>query len=237
MIYAALLVCAVAATVLVWQYDMYEKEPWWMIGIAIAGGAVVMWNLSWIENITIQWISPGEYSVPVISFVAATHEELGKLLVVVAIALLARKQFNDPMDGIIYGSMAGLGAALEESFGVLLALPDVDWAAARPELVRYAGHLVMGGIGGFSVGMAVTKKRSWPFVLAGCLCISMLIHFLWDCIALTVRGRDEMGPRLSLASTGLMLAGMLVYGVLVTIGSRWSRETFDPGSKRRLWTR
>ena len=237
MIYAALLVSAVATVALVWRYDMYEKEPWWMILIAIAGGAVVMWNLSWIEDITIQWISPNEYSVTVISAVAATHEELGKLLIVVAIALLARKQFNDPMDGVIYGSMAGLGAALEESFGVLQGLPDVDWAAARPELVRYAGHLVMGGIGGFGVGMAVIRKRGWPLVLAGGLAVSMLIHFLWDVIALTVRGRDEMDPKLSLASTGLMLTGMLVYGILVTIGSRWSREVFDPTSERRLWTR
>ena len=38
---------------------------------------------------------------------------------VVALALLIPSQFNDPMDGIIYGSLIGLGMAVLESIDYL----------------------------------------------------------------------------------------------------------------------
>ena len=48
--------------------------------------------------------------------VIALIEEGGKLLTVLFLAnVLLRRQFNDPMDGLIYGRLAGLGMAVNES--------------------------------------------------------------------------------------------------------------------------
>src|SRR5690606_3183208 len=98
---------------------------------------------------------------------AAVTEELAKLAVVWAIALLWRRQFNDPMDGLIYGSFAGLGCAIEESVG-LHGWPTGAALLPLQEPIRLLGHLVMGGIGGFAVGLWRIRFAPWPVAVAAC---------------------------------------------------------------------
>ena len=93
----------------------------------------------------------------------------------------------------------------------------------------------MGGITGFAIGMARMGMRGWPWALAGCLSVSMSLHFLWDAIALAARGVGAMTAWQTAGAVGLMGSGILFYGMLVVRGSAWSRQIFDPLSARRLW--
>lgn len=90
---------------------------------------------------------------------------LAALLVVIGLATLVPRQFNDPMDGIIYGSLIGVGMAIDES--VFFLGLGADPAAPLPpaEIIRVTGHLVMGGITGFAIGMARMRMKGWPFTL------------------------------------------------------------------------
>jgi RsiW-degrading membrane proteinase PrsW (M82 family) len=237
-LYAALLVCAALALLLVVRYDMYEREPWFMVAIAAGLGYAVMWACGLIEPVTAGlWPFPGGPGADAWNAaVAATHEELARLAIVAGLAVFVPRQFNDPMDGIIYGSIVGLGMAVEESVFHL----GIGGAPAGPflppsEPVRLAGHLVMGGITGFAVGMARMRMRRTAFALVACLSVSMGIHFAWDVIAFAAGRAGRMAAWQTAAAVILMLGGMAFYGMLVTVGSDWSRRVFAPHSPARLW--
>ena len=143
-LYVVLGLCALLAALLVYRYDLYEREPWYMIVLAIVLGALGMRLVGAIELVSLVLVD----SHVAAAALAALHEEAARLLMVIAIALVFRSQFNDPMDGIVYGSMVGLGMALEESFYLLGLLEAPDVLLLPVELVRLFGHLVMAGIVG-----------------------------------------------------------------------------------------
>ncbi len=234
-LYAALLVCAGLACLLVLRYDMYEKEPWYMIVLTAAIGAGVMLLVGEAEAFSLELYGPEPVPAVYVSAVAATHEELARLLIIVGLAVLVPRQFNDPMDGIIYGSVLGLGMAVTESISYM----DL-WRSPGPlppptELVRLCAHLVLGGITGFAIGMARMSIPRWAPALAGCLAVSIGIHFLWDWVAITAAWSGEMRWWQTAAGVALMVGGILFYGMLTVVGSDWSRRVFAPHSMRTLW--
>ncbi len=230
-LYSTLGMCALAAAVLVYRHDLYDREPLPLLGLTIALGAGAIGVAGRAEEWT--FAALGLASPAAIAVAVALLEELGKLAVVTAIALLARHAFNDPMDGIIYGSMAGLGMAVEESVYYLRG----STARVLPpeEVVRICGHLVMGGIGGFALGMARVRRRGWPLAIPAGFAAAVGLHFGWDWLALSssARGLTETQTGLAVA---LMLGGMLVYGGLLTVASHWSHDLFSPGSPERVWS-
>ena len=166
---------------------------------------------------------------------AALHEEAARLVIVIAIAVVFPSEFNDPMDGIVYGSMVGLGMALEESFYLRGLLEAPDMLLLTVELVRLFGHLVMAGIVGFSIGLARTRIPGWPSQLARCLVVAFSLHFFWDWIALDAADAASSTSFQTVASIAVMLFGMVFYGSLVVVGSKLSKQMFAPGSSVMLW--
>lgn len=225
----ALLACAGAAALLVYRWDMYDREPWWALVATFGLGVALMAALGRLEDVTLALLNHATGDVT-LALVAALEEELGKLMLVVGVALVAQRQFNDPLDGLVYGSLAGIGMAVEES----LNGPGASSRVTSLELVRVFGHMVMGGLAGFGVGLARRRIHGWPEALAGSLAAAVTLHFLWDWIALW---RPPAGLHLwqALGAAGLMCGGVLVYGVLVERGSILSKAAFAPGSRRSLW--
>ena len=234
-LYGSLAVCAVLAALLVYRYDMYEREPWYMILLAVALGWGAMWLIGFAEGWTLDRFGAAPRPDLLVAAVASTHEELVRLAVVILLAIVLPGQFNDPMDGIIYGSIIGVGMAIDESIFYLRLDPAAGPMLPPAEVIRVTGHLLMGGITGFAIGMARMRMRGWPLALAGCLTVSMSLHFLWDAIALSARSVGAMRAWQTVGAIGLMGGGILFYGMLVVRGSAWSRQIFDPLSSRRLW--
>jgi RsiW-degrading membrane proteinase PrsW (M82 family) len=242
------LACAVLLGMMVYRYDLYEKEPWYLLLFAVVVGYLVFWGLGYVEdfsNARLGFYEPGGEHTAGQAAVAATHEELSKLLVVVLMALLFRRHFNDPMDGLIYGAFAALGMALEESF-YLLQFP-FRTASVEPgidiigrEVARLVLHILMGGISGFGVGLIVehSRLRYWFLVLLGFLAASMTIHFLWDYLCGIPAASRETTPEaevfLRSVAVFLMLLAMGVFAIAVVLGSRLSRSRFAPDSDKRL---
>jgi len=156
---------------------------------------------------------------------------------------LFRRHFNDPMDGLIYGSFVALGMALEESiFYLRLSFADglgaSDLELVGREAVRLVLHILLGGITGFGVGLIIehSRLRHWLPVLAGWLAASMTIHFLWDwlCgIPAAQPGQPTATIREEVIQRGvavvLMLLAMAAFAYSVVLGSRLSRARFAPG--------
>lgn len=181
LLYATLFLCALLMAVIVYRYDLYDREPWWALLLCVGLGAgsialagrVQVWVMSNLGTFA------AEHWTISMSLAAGITEELGKLTCVLIVALFMRRWFNDPLDGLVYGSMAGLGAAIEESLTVLLghAAPEpaavagigvppasagASMLASLPpgEAVRLAGHLVMGGITGFGAGTLARRSAT-----------------------------------------------------------------------------
>ena len=223
-LYATLGLCATLAGLLVYRYDLYEREPWYML-VAMAAGEA--------EAFTIDRIGVG--SVAGIALVAATHEEWARFLVVALLAVVAPRQLNDPLDGLIYGSIVGLGMAVLESINHMAYLPAMPSALPPSELVRLLGHLVLGGITCYGIGLARMRVRHWPRWVIGGLTFGIAWHFLWDWIAFSSWTGETFVWWHNAAAIGLMLSGLLVYGVLVMVGSNHSRDRFAPHDARELW--
>ncbi|MHC5025985.1 MAG: PrsW family glutamic-type intramembrane protease [Planctomycetota bacterium] len=234
LVYLTLIVCAALLALLVYRYDMYEREPWYMLVAMAVLGAGAMWLVGKAEMLTLQQFSE-PWPAPLIAIVASTHEEAARLILVAALALLVPHQFNDPMDGIIYGSIVGLGMAVEESIGNSdLIYPNATFLPPT-EIIRLAGHLVLGGITTFAIGMARMRIKRWGLALAGCVAFTLAWHFLWDWMAFAVAEAGSMRRWQTAGAVALMLAGMMVYGMLVVVGSDWSGRIFQPHTPRELW--
>ena len=230
-LYVTLSLCALLAGLLVYRYDLYEREPLPMLLLAVAAGGVGMRLVGAVELWSLDFVG----SIWAIAALAALHEEMARFVLVFGIAALFPRQFNDPMDGLVYGSMVGLGMALEESFYLLGLLKAPGPITLPLELVRLAGHLVMGGIVGFGLGLARVSIPGWKPKLVQCFLIATAIHFVWDWIALTAPDSAPLSTFQTVASVAVMLFGMLFYGALVHEGSVLSKRRFAPESSLELW--
>jgi len=231
MLYLSLAACAAAAVALVYRYDLYDREPWRLLLLAAALGFAAMPAAGAVESAVI--VSRQPQSAAAIALLAGLVEESGKLLAVACLALVARRQFNDPMDGLIYGSVAGLGMALEEAVGVLVRMQPPPTLLPGAELVRILLHLLFGGLGSYGLGALATRARCWPVSLAGGLVSAVGLHALWDWIVLWPPAAG--GPEQTGGAIGLMLATLGSYGTLVVRASERSRLAFAPASPPRLW--
>jgi RsiW-degrading membrane proteinase PrsW (M82 family) len=233
LLYGTLILCALTVGVIVYRYDLYDREPVLLLALATALGMGAMELAGQLE---VYWLvragEEGAHNRWLVSGLAASHEELAKALVVLLIAVCFRRAFNDPMDGLIYGSFAGLGAAIDESIYVIR---DVGPGEGLPpsEVVRVLGHLVMGGIGGSGLGL-MRLRWWWALSALASLALAMGLHFGWDVVAVPANDELRMTPAQRAVASSIMLGGMGIYWGMVHVGSRLSRAMFG-GRHDVMW--
>lgn len=219
LLYLALIACAGVFAWQVYRYDLNDREPVAALMLVAAFGAAGMWLAGLVQLAVIREL--GDFAVEnwtvCMSAAAAITEELAKLAAVVMVIGLRPRWFNDPLDGLIYGAMAGLGAALLESMFLLAARPSGFLPATEP--VRLAGHLVMGGIGGFGIAYLKLGRRGWKKRLASGLFAAIALHFAWDVIAFDAAARGEMTPGHTIGSMLLMLAGLVSFRGMIRLAA------------------
>ncbi|MBX2852521.1 MAG: PrsW family intramembrane metalloprotease [Phycisphaeraceae bacterium] len=219
---------------MVYRYDMHEREPWWMLVGAAFAGALTMWGAFELE-LLIQDLAGASDRSALKAVLAGTLEELAKLAVPVAVLLLMKKHFNDPMDGLIYGSLAGVGAAVfEGAWWQWFAPPQGSsvLAAHGPNAMRLLMHTLWGGVVGSALGLIVMKKP-WRQALTRRVALIMLIHFAWDFFLGFLPADEQTGWHRLIAA---LLVGVSIvwYGLLVVQANKWSRSLHAPTSKQRL---
>lgn len=234
LVYATVFACAYALALVVYRYDMYEKEPWYLLLLVVVLGMATAFGIGFVEDFAIRFFNQQE-SVRGQALIAAFFEETAKLLVVGLVAVFFRREFNDPIDGLIYGAFTGLGFALHESLFYLSFTPKVPQQIGA-ETVRLLLHLLMGGLAGFGLGLARFPKRLplWPFVLPCGVVAAMAIHFSWNYWCGIARD-DVSEPFRRSAAVVLLVVATALFGVSVSMGVRRSRAMFSPRNHKRLW--
>jgi RsiW-degrading membrane proteinase PrsW (M82 family) len=156
-----------------WWLDHYEKEPLWLLALAFLWGAIPAAILSVIFevlfDIPIQALG-GESLIANLASVsvgAPLIEESAKGIALILLVLIFRREFDDVLDGIVYGAMIGFGFALTENlFGYFLPILGAEGLGAGVTnvflrtIVFGFNHAFWTAIVGAAVGYA-RLSRDW----------------------------------------------------------------------------
>ena len=181
------------------RMDRNEKEPWRLVLVAAAWGAIVATSLViWGETIWDQtaqrFLVPGPGLDAASAFSAGLLEELAKGTAVVLLFLVMRNDFDDIVDGIVYGAAVGLGFNFMESVAYMTNLyatfnPEgFGWYSAgfqwyeRQVLGLFFGHATYTAFIGAGLGVArqLPHKRQKIFAIVSGFLIAIAAHFSWD---------------------------------------------------------
>jgi RsiW-degrading membrane proteinase PrsW (M82 family) len=230
--YAIILAWAVALLWRVYQHDKYEKEPWWMLLVALAAGFVVMMSLEGVELAVMKRLGYESGFAWKLALAAALVEDLARAALIVVLAIVCHRFVNDPLDGMIYGMLIGLGMAAAESLGHVQGVGPrrVDTELVAGEIFRFIGHCFLGGIVGFAILEATPESRPKirPLRIALCFLAAAVPHFVIDYAAESAA--HGMISRLGVA-VGFTTAFVL-WSLMLLVAGRRSYALFgrDPAS-------
>jgi len=184
---------------LVWWLDRYDREPLHLVAAVFLWGASVAPTVSVITVAALGRIVEG--AVPAeslgmfgISFFGPFVEETIKAIGVLLVVLLTDK-FDNPTDGVVYGTAVGLGFAVTENF--FFALGAIAESSGTGDILILVGgrtlltagvHALSGAVFGGLLGYAVLSPRravrvGWS--LAG-LVLAVALHSAWNTALLYV---------------------------------------------------
>jgi RsiW-degrading membrane proteinase PrsW (M82 family) len=216
----------------VWWLDRYEKEPASTLILAFSWGALpaalasLVLEMILLLPISMVWGSEGLASNLIGSALSAPLvEETCKGLAIVGLVLLFPREFDDVLDGIVYGAMIGFGFALTENlFAYYLPLTSQMGlqVSASNLLLRSIGfganHAFWSAILGASVGSArLAQKRAHRIgVPMGGWLLAVSFHAIHNVGAILTRqiGFLSLGMSLIVDWGGILLLLMVAARVL-----------------------
>ncbi len=158
----------------VWWLDRYEKEPVWLLATAFLWGAVpaALLSVGFELLLDLPLFPLGDDTLAAnlisITVIAPLVEETCKGIALFRLVHIFHREFDDVLDGIVYGAMIGFGFALTENvFGYFLPIllaEGVDAALANifvRSILFGLNHAFWTATTGAAVGLArLTPGRS-----------------------------------------------------------------------------
>ncbi len=205
------LIPALVYLYIIYSHDRYEPEPIWLIFLAFAWGAVSTFFAAILNDTIINFLMGG------FAGGAAFTEEPLKLLGVFFLATSPklRDEFNDHVDGFIYGAMAGLGFGFAEN--ILYIGRGFAGAGMFIVLVRSITilmHMFTTGLAGWWLGymkMMGYNLKSINAIVG--MVYGMAIHFIWNTLAylgiVALLVFIIVGPAMLLKSLDILKKGLI----------------------------
>ncbi|MGO2036074.1 MAG: PrsW family glutamic-type intramembrane protease [Brevibacterium sp.] len=206
--------------------DRWKPQPKLLLGICLLWGAVASVTLTlllgFVGDIALYLIGiNGLPNVVGAVIQAPIVEESTKTVLLVAIVLAARRHFEGPLDGLVYGALIGAGFAFTEN---VLYLGGA-WQSSEGELWQTFVlrclcspflHTLFSTCAGVTIGLAARKWPWWAVVLMWFpgLIVGMILHGLWN---LTMSILSIFNSQV-VVSTGLILLSVILTGCWVTLG-------------------
>ena len=169
--------------------DRWEPEPKSLVIFAIAWGAVAAVGLTLLIDLALTFLIGFRSDAVAAVIQAPIVEEFWKSLGVFLIFLVARRAFDGPIDGVVYGALVGAGFAFTENiqyFAVSLIEGGGEQLSVtfvvRALLSPFA-HAMFTALTGLAIGLAARRHASAGAALgAGVLGLlgAILLHALWN---------------------------------------------------------
>jgi RsiW-degrading membrane proteinase PrsW (M82 family) len=211
--------------------DRYEREPRWLATVAFFWGALPAVVISLIAELIIGEpfiTTPGTIAGEVVSgsLVAPIVEELAKGAALFAIFWWKRQEFDNVLDGIIYGALVGFGFAMTENLlyfissyaeGGFGSLTVIIFLRSILFGLNHAFYTSLIGIG---LGMARNKRAFLARVL--CCAVGLMA-------AIFAQALHNLGASLAAVNVATFLLSLMVAGgglaiTLLAIGLSWQQE-------------
>ena len=229
-----------------WWLDRYEKEPLPLLAVAFVWGAVPAIALALAIEIGSDFplraliLTADAQKLTEVGLIAPIAEEAVKAIILVALFLFSWREFDDVLDGVIYGAMVGLGFAFVENVIYLTGSAyEGTGRAGHPDVnnlvqlwVLRAGlfglnHSMFTAFTGAALGLARSLKKPWQRGLVPSLGLgmAMILHSLHNALTsvVAVYARDDRNSGLILgACLGLLVSdwgGLLLILVVAIISS------------------
>jgi RsiW-degrading membrane proteinase PrsW (M82 family) len=197
------------------RFDRTRPEPPWLVvatfalgGVAIVPAALIEIGLAraspWLDPSLATlggqpWALP--LAIPVFAVTVGLVEEGAKLLGVWALAR-RRREFDEPVDGIVYGCAAALGFAAVENVKYF-ALGRMSGAIiALRTVMTVPAHMFFGAIWGYAMGARLVSRR---VSVLGFLALAALAHGAFDAL-LSTDGAQLAATLVMLALAGAFIA-------------------------------
>ena len=226
MISFTVLAAALPALLLLWYFRSRDRNPepsrvvWttFLLGVVIVLPILVVARPATDFAASIR--NPLASSLADAFLAAAIPEEFFKFLVLTLYAA-RHKEFDEPMDGVVYGAVVSLGFAAFEN--ILYCLDGSVTTQVARALTAVPAHSFTGAIMGYYVGRAKFggDEGRGRLMLKG-LAIATLLHGLYDFPLMALDQARRAGTEDALGGWALLLLGMPV-AVLVSEG-RWAHH-------------
>jgi len=161
----------------VYQKDKYDKEPKSLIIKSFLFGCLAILPAIFLETIYDQSLFPNLFLY--VFFGIALIEE-GVKYFFLKNYMYKKKEFNEPMDGIVYAVMISLGFATVENISYVFKYEEQGlFVAITRMFTAIPLHAVCGVILGYFVGLAKFSDDKRPLLFKG-LFLAVLIHALYN---------------------------------------------------------
>lgn len=239
--FLALLTAVPYGLVLLWV-DRNEKEPAWLVLTALLWGAAAATFISGIFNDIFGMAAlsaVGDEAMAgqlTASFSAPFIEELTKGFAVLALFLLFRKEFDNVLDGVLYGALVGLGFAWFENIIYYVRAGEAGglWDMAKLAWLRGivsglgGSHAAYTGLTGLGFGLVRVLRRGalrwlWvPFFWS----MAMFAHFAWNTFAglFVVEHSEAMTLLVGLPMATVVLQGPFLVLLIIVVLAVWRHE-------------
>lgn len=173
--------------------DRWEPEPRGLLVLAAAWGAIAAVAIALGVDMAITVVTGGldtpgrDIFTTVVQ--APIVEEVAKGLGLLLIFATARRAFDGPVDGIVYGALVGAGFAFTENiqyFAISLiegGVGDVAQTFFVRGILSPFAHVMFTSVTGFALGLAARRGATagqamgpWMLGLAG----AILLHAFWN---------------------------------------------------------
>lgn len=168
--------------------DMDHPEPKKLILYTFLGGALVTMLVLQFQRAVYSWsVANGFAAYSFISFLLlAGVEELFKFLAVFLV-VSRRKEFDEPVDAMVYMVVAALGFATVENIGSIFQSNHSFLAGPGPletAVLRFVGatllHTLSSGVVGYYWGKALAKHGHYAWLVVKGLLIGTLLHAIFN---------------------------------------------------------
>jgi len=219
----------------IWWLDRYEKEPLWLLVLSFLWGAIPAAIVSVFFELFVDASIAGLGANSLLADLASVSvsapivEESAKGIALIGLVLLIRREFDDVLDGIVYGAMIGFGFAFTENlFAYFLPILTAEGLEAGltniflRTIVFGFNHAFWTGVTGAAVGYArLAQDRARRLLVPiGGWTLAVLLHGIHNTGA-TLADRTLC---LSLGiSFGIHWGGLLL--LLAVAYFTWRRES------------